>query len=39
MIKSNLVEVYKTQTNHLTERKEELEMKNAKLEKQLFDRS
>lgn len=28
MIKSNLVEVYQTKTAHLTERKEELELKN-----------
>jgi hypothetical protein len=34
-----LVEVYQTKTTHLTERKEELEMKNHKLEKQLTDRS
>ena len=39
MIKSNLVEVYQTKTAHLTERKEELELKNQKLEKQLSDRS
>jgi chromosome segregation ATPase len=39
MIKSNLVEVYQTKTVHLTERKEELELKNQKLEKQLSDRS
>jgi len=37
MIKQNLIDVYETKTAHLSERKEELEMRNNKLEKQLAD--
>ena len=33
LVKSNLIEVYQTKTLHLTERKDELELRNAKLEK------
>ena len=39
MVKNNLVEVYETKTDHLTQRRDELEMRNNKLEKQLADRS
>lgn len=39
MVKSNLVDVYETKTEHLTQRRDELEMRNTKLEKQLADRS
>ena len=38
MMKSNLTEVYETKTEHLIERRDELEIRNAKLEKQLQDR-
>lgn len=37
-IKSNLVEMHEVKAGNLTERKEELELRNAKLEKQLADR-
>ena len=33
MIKSNLVDVYETKTEHLTQRRDELDMRNTKLEK------
>ena len=39
MMKNNLIDVYKTKTDHLTERKDELESRTMKLEKQLADRS
>ena len=39
MVKSNLIDVYETKTQHLTERRDELEIRNTKLEKQLADRS
>ena len=39
MVKNNLVDVYETKTDHLTQRRDELEMRNTKLEKQLADRS
>jgi hypothetical protein len=39
MVKSNLVDVYETKTEHLTQRRDELDMRNTKLEKQLADRS
>lgn len=38
-IKANLVEVYQAKQQHLQERKDELELHNQKLEKQLQDRS
>mmetsp|Transcript_26512 Transcript_26512/g.40479 ORF Transcript_26512/g.40479 Transcript_26512/m.40479 type:complete len:194 (+) Transcript_26512:1222-1803(+) len=38
MVKQNLVDVYETKTSHLTERRDELEMRNSKLEKQMSDR-
>ena len=37
-IKSNLVEVHEAKATHLAERKDELELRNTKLEKQLADR-
>ena len=37
-IKQNLVEMHEVKAKNLTERKEELELRNAKLEKQLTDR-
>jgi progesterone-induced-blocking factor 1 len=39
LVKQNLVDVYETKTMHLTERRDELEIRNHKLEKQLGDRS
>ena len=39
MMKNNLIDVYKTKTDHLTERRDELETRTMKLEKQLADRS
>lgn len=39
LMKSNLIEVYETKTEHLTERKNELDYKNTKLEKQLSDKN
>ena len=39
MMKNNLIDVYKTKTDHLTERRDELESRTMKLEKQLADRS
>jgi hypothetical protein len=33
IIKSNLIDVYETKTSHLTERRDELEIRNSKLEK------
>ena len=33
MVKSNLVDVYETKTEHLTQRRDELDMRNTKLEK------
>jgi hypothetical protein len=38
MMKQNLVDVYETKTQHLTERRDELEIRNCKLDKQLSDR-
>ena len=38
MMKQNLIEVYEAKNNHLTERRDELEMRNNKVEKQLQDR-
>jgi len=39
MVKNNLVDVYETKTDHLTQRRDELEMRNTKVKKQLADRS
>jgi len=39
MVKQNLIDVYETKTVHLTERRDELEIRCNKLEKQLSDRS
>jgi len=39
MVKSSLIDVYETKTAHLTERRDELDLRNTKLEKQLQDRS
>lgn len=38
MVKQNLIDVYETKTTHLTERRDELDYRNNKLEKQLSDR-
>ena len=37
-MKQNLIDVYETKTQHLTERRDELDIRNTKLEKQLADR-
>ena len=37
-IKNNLVEVHEAKATHLQERKDELELRNTKLDKQLADR-
>ena len=39
MTRQNLIDIYETKTQHLTERRDELEIRNTKLEKQLADRS
>jgi progesterone-induced-blocking factor 1 len=39
LVKQNLIDVYETKTQHLTERRDELDIRNSKLEKQLADRS
>jgi hypothetical protein len=39
LVKQNLTDIYETKTAHLTERRDELEMRNAKLEKQVADRN
>ena len=39
MMKQNLVDIYETKTLHLTERRDELELRNNKLDKQLADRN
>jgi len=39
LVKQNLIDVYETKTTHLTERRDELDIRNHKLEKQLADRS
>ena len=38
LVKQNLLDIYETKTLHLTERRDELELRNAKLDKQLADR-
>jgi hypothetical protein len=38
MIKQNMIDVYEVKTTHLTERKDELEIRQHKLDKQLQDR-
>lgn len=38
MVKQNLIDVYETKTMHLTERRDELDIRNTKLDKQLADR-
>ena len=39
LTKQNLIDIYETKTQHLLERRDELEIRNTKLEKQLADRS
>lgn len=39
LTKQNLVDIYETKTQHLLERRDELEIRNTKLDKQLADRS
>lgn len=39
MVKNNLIDVYETKTEHLTERRDELERRCHKLEKQVNDKS
>jgi len=39
LVKNNLIEVYETKTTHLTERRDELDIRNTKLEKLVADRS
>ena len=38
MVKNNLIDVYETKTTHLTERRDELERRSNKLEKQIADK-
>lgn len=39
LVKQNLIDIYETKTAHLTERRDELDFRNNKLEKQIVDKN